>query len=535
MRLDISIPNLETYVFGPKMHKTHLKKSSDVVFQSMVIQEKIDGTKLTLIRTDKTSENYWENWIVSYKGDVLNHWEFDDLTDRELEEIKEYSFGISQYSFIFKHLKSINWNIQKIPTNTEFSIEFAQNKETLTRTYEITGELFLRTYSPTKYYVSDGKLLSLSGEEETKLYKIQHMSKLIGVRSFPVWSEGRINSLNDVIMSCINSEFKKNFITNGNWNDSVSICKSLISAVKNTPSVLGGKCEGAVLLLEDGRIFKIVQDDQYDKETRDSKKNTIKCDYSVENLYFQNIRKWIYSKLEELKDYSDEEKLKHIVGLSRNGLFTHPKKNTVQITDDVHETTRLLLYKSKFYTPGTSVGLIPISGKPLHLGHWDLIELSSKQNDKVIVFLSTKDRNRSGEVKISGNLTTEIMKDYYEKILPPNVVVRYVESPVQELFYELRWLEQLVFQDNFGPLQINLYSDSEDVHNNFPSDRLEKYCPNLQKRYVSKIGVPRSMTTNISGTEMRRFIQNRDTLLFQRFLPPLDKYDKITVTEKFFN
>ena len=132
--MDISIKHLKSYVFKPKTESLRKSRAQKIVSTKLTITEKVDGTKLTLVRTDKYDANdYTNNWIVSYKGTVLYAREFSHYGDKEREGVQKNSTGIGQYVQVFDHLKKINTNIKSIPINTEFSVEFAQNKETLTR------------------------------------------------------------------------------------------------------------------------------------------------------------------------------------------------------------------------------------------------------------------------------------------------------------------------------------------------------------------------------------------------------------------
>ena len=52
----------------------------------VVVTEKTDGTKLTLIRNSANySKNWQDNWIVSYKNNILNPEDFSGV-DNETNE-----------------------------------------------------------------------------------------------------------------------------------------------------------------------------------------------------------------------------------------------------------------------------------------------------------------------------------------------------------------------------------------------------------------------------------------------------------------
>ena len=72
--LDISIKALDKSI-------TSKKKAIDFIKKHVRVVEKIDGTKLTLIRNDEPfdPDDYTKNWIVSYKGRIIYPTEFKGL------------------------------------------------------------------------------------------------------------------------------------------------------------------------------------------------------------------------------------------------------------------------------------------------------------------------------------------------------------------------------------------------------------------------------------------------------------------------
>lgn len=155
---DILLEDLDVSIKHLKKEINTVQKASNFIQKKLHVEEKIDGTKLILVRKNVDSENYLDNWIVSYKGSILSPEEFDHFDEKDVADISSKSIGISQYKNIFEKLKRINNKISSIPKNTAFSLEFAQNKDTLTRTYETTQALFLRSFAKVKYYINDGFL-----------------------------------------------------------------------------------------------------------------------------------------------------------------------------------------------------------------------------------------------------------------------------------------------------------------------------------------------------------------------------------------
>lgn len=535
--MDISIKNLKKHVFEPKTESLRLKRASEIVNQSMVVTEKVDGTKLTLVRTNETDPNdYTKNWIVAYKGTVLYPKEFAYIGDKEKEGITQASVGIGQYVIVFDHLKKINGKIQSIPTSTEFSVEFAQNKDTLTRTYVNKGGMFLRSYGRVAYRVVSGSLFTKPEKEVTEYSEVEKMAKLLEISPFPIFHSGDLSRV-----SLMKNPLLAPKLGNVNWKSPLDVLEKFSDAILSVESSLGGKTEGVVMKLENGEFYKVVQPDQYDAEVRGEKKALYKLEPEAATAYFQQIRALIQKVFAEIgtgdKPEEDiisdvnfyiaknEQKLKKF--FEELSKIAGGKKNKVQMMDDVHDTVRLLVGKEKTLGKDTkTIGLIPIAGKPLHIGHWKLIEKAADENDNVIVYTSLSDRAKKGEFPIYGEDFITIWSDIFIPALPNNVKVKFVDSPVRSVMHELGWLEQSLTQDAANVPSIKLYSDKDDVDVNFKDEDLNKFPTLLGSNKIEKVGVERTSTVDISGTKMREFLMNDDKKSFMKYLPPVSNSNK---------
>jgi hypothetical protein len=536
--MDISIKNLKKYIFEPKTESLRLNRAKDILSQDVVITEKVDGTKLTLVRTNVTDRaDYTKNWVVAYKGTVLYAKEFDYIGSAEKGDITSKSVGIAQYSLVFDHLKRINSKISSIPSSTEFSVEFAQNKDTLTRTYEQKGGMFLRSYGKVEYRVLNGSLYTrVVGEEVTEYTQVKKMANLLEISTFPVTHSGKLNKENLLKNPLIGPK-----MAGVEWNNPLDVISKFSDAVLSIPSTLGGKTEGVVLKLGNGEFFKLVQDDQYDAEVRGAKKELYKLDPEAATAYFQQIRALISKVFKTIgtEGKSEEDVIsdanfyiaKHEKELSKffGALqkIAGNKKNMIQIKDDIHDTVRLLISKESLLGKKTeSIGLIPIAGKPLHIGHWKLIEKAANENERVIVYTSTSNRIKKGEFPIYGEDFIKIWTDIFVPALPNNVKVKFVDSPVRAVMHEISWFEQRATQDAVSSPTINLYSDESDVDVNFKEEDLQKFPTLLKANKINKVGVKRTSTVNVSGTKMREFLQTNDKVSFLKNLPPVSNKDK---------
>ena len=530
--MDISIKNLDTYVFEPKSASLRLTRAREITGTLLTVTEKIDGTKLTLVRTDNFDLNdYTKNWIVSYKGTVLYSTEFSHYGEAERENVKKYSTGIGQYVLVFDHLKSINGSIVNIPANTEFSIEFAQNKATLTRTYESFGAMFLRSYAPVGYRIVNGDLLTWpTAPEITDITAVGIMANTLRIETFHTYFTGKLS-----LEYVAGNKLLSGLIAKVNWSDPFDIIQNVNATLLASPSKLGGKIEGVVFTLESGKLFKVVQSDQYDAAVREAKKNKF-GDYPHEMTeYFREMRKLISRVVVDLNMSESEN---YILGIANRTLSKisfsqfpiNTRKTETQIREDAHETLRLVVGKMRLLNGASnSVGLVPIAGKPVHIGHWKLIEAAARENDRVVVYTTFKDRNEPGEFPIKGSDFVYFWHDFFIPKLPANVIVKFVDSPVRAILHEIGWFEQSTTQDGAPVPIVNLYSDASDILTNFKDTDLSKYPTIFASGKLNRVGINRNNTVNISGTKMREFLQTRDKTSFFNHLPPISGDAKFSV------
>lgn len=162
-----------------------------------------------------------------------------------------------------------------------------------------------------------------------------------------------------------------------------------------------------------------------------------------------------------------------------------------------------------------TVGLVPMAAKPYHAGHDGLVRIAANENDEVLLFVSTSDRARKGEMTIYGADMKRIWDDYIEPSLPSNVTVIYGGVPVQHVYEELEGAE--TSGDKFTTFRI--YSDAEDILK-YTDAGLSKSAPTLFSRgQIERRGVDRNETVNVSGTKMREFMSKGDVKNFKKFLP----------------
>ena len=231
------------------------------------------------------------------------------------------------------------------------------------------------------------------------------------------------------------------------------------------------------------------------------------------------------------------------------------------------------------------IGLVPMSAKPYHAGHHMLVELAAISeitdelkelelpvNDKVLVFLSYSSRGtkkvkdptdkrtlkqggrkieipRPGEAPVFGS----DMRHIWTHLLKPNLQVSdkvdFVSpdegghaAPVRNVHIVCDALKKAhdLGEETFNiPYTgivantqntiINIYSDSEDIINNYSNEEMNRIYGDLWGSQIKGVGIPRSSTVNISGTKMRQYLCDCNLEEFVSLLPPLPEDVKMEI------
>lgn len=163
------------------------------------------------------------------------------------------------------------------------------------------------------------------------------------------------------------------------------------------------------------------------------------------------------------------------------------------------------------------IGLLALSAKPYHNGHHTLVQRAAQDNDAVILFVSLTDRARPNEVLIRGKDMAIIWRDHLTNIMPGNVSPVYLvdESPVRRIY------KVLGEADPNAPDTYYIYGDPDDIAQNFSEDSIEKYLADLYGNGKLRFRrVERKDTVDISGTQMREWLQDGNMSDFIAHLPP---------------
>lgn len=169
------------------------------------------------------------------------------------------------------------------------------------------------------------------------------------------------------------------------------------------------------------------------------------------------------------------------------------------------------------------IGIVGGGFKPFTKGHYFLVQQAANDADKVLLLVSTSNRERKGELPLYWDGQMEVVWDkYLSKAMPNNVEVMYVKNPTAATY-------EILGDADKDPNDHNtyiLYGDADDIPKYYPPDKLGKYFPRLvQNDQVETKAFSRAENIDISGTQMRDMIVKGDIEGFAAGLPgPIQKY-----------
>lgn len=181
------------------------------------------------------------------------------------------------------------------------------------------------------------------------------------------------------------------------------------------------------------------------------------------------------------------------------------------------ENWKRYLNESNDFESQYDIGLVPMSAKPFHEGHMSLIRKAADECKNVIIFVSTSDRKRKGEISIFGEDMKFIWENILSKYLPANCICEFGGSPISKTYEKLE--EGLTNTNTYA-----IYTGEED-QNRFQS---KYYIDMIDRVYIRPL-IRGEDTKAISGTLMRSYLSNasEDKFLFLDGLPSeINDYDK---------
>jgi len=487
--LDISILNVDKAIKTPE-------KESEFLQQSIEVQEKVDGTKLTVVRNDRDfdSEDVMNNFIFSYKRTILYPEDYERVSR---EEAKNASIGDAQYAFVLDHFQKVNPKLKDIPKNTEFFIEYIMDKPTLTRDYKIKHRMMLIGYASTKYTERAGLLTTQPGELENE--KVTEYAKMMEIDSPRIILKGKICPFYRLQSSIVDPEFKKlieerkeNFT-----NDKHRYYLELKKAFLDLESRYGGKSEGVVIAMPDGNLLKVLQPDQHSKDVRSAKKERYMMEPEKEGAYFlemKNIAEKVLKGMDTKRPFREllKEISKVAYSETKEDLPEHTKKTLIQMQEDLFHVMKYLLIKK---LPGNNVAMFIGRLQPPTKLHLSIIREALKDFDNVVVALV---RGKKSDIK-DNPFSFETQKKIINEVFPD---VKVIEVSTGNILSAMNASDENINAVLCG------------------SDRVEGYRNQLKNNpEIAVVETARDMD-GVSGTKLRKALIDGNKEEFQRNSDP---------------
>jgi nicotinamide mononucleotide adenylyltransferase len=511
--LDISILNVDKALTTPE-------KISDFLDKEMEIQEKVDGTKLTIVRNnnDFDPKDVMNNFIFAYKRTILYPEDYEGV-DR-VQAFKG-SIGDAQYAFVLDHFDGINNKLKDIPKNTEFFIEYMMNKPTLTRDYKVKHRMMLIGYAPTKYTEKAGLLTTQPGEMENE--KVPEYANMMSIDRPRVIVDGKIFPLKALKPSIDDSEFQKLIDANEKklqTTDKQLYYETFKQLLLDLESRYGGKTEGVVIAFPEGDLLKILQSDQHDKEVRASRKEKYTMEPEKEASYFLEMKK---ISEDILKDIDVKKPFREIIkelsklayNKTKEELPEHSKKSLIQMQEDLFHNIKYLLVKK---LPGNNAALFIGRMQPPTKLHFAIIREGLKNFDNVVVAIV---KGKKSEAK-DNPFSFETQKEIINTVFP----------------------DVKIIQVGTGNIISAMNASDENINAVLcGTDRLESYRNQLKTNPEIAVVETARDPDGVSGTKLRKALLDGNKTEFERnsdpkaykFYDKLRKEIKGETSERFMN
>lgn len=521
-RLDTSIDIVDKAVQTGKQRRFDNNKAEAFFTRKFKITEKFDGTKLTLYRNDQEFDpkDYKKNWVIAYKGTVMFA---DEFEDHDSDEVKTHSIGMHQYGLVHRHMVSVHSKTSKIPKETEFQIEFIQNKDTTTRDYAKKHGLFILAYSPSVAQVSHGHIKTTPAGWYNDDKTLTDYSNALNMMMPPVVFDGSFKDGSTIKKSIKNKKLMTHFNELKEQiesSDPETKFKAIKDMFLNFDSELGGKTEGVVLDPYDGeRMLKILQSDQHDKKARGARKEIYRMDYEKEKTFREKLLEIASNKIieEGLGELPVELALKQARDIIKklNSLPHHEKKNPYQVREELYTTFRVVILGSnKNKVPKQNASIFVGRFQPMTKAHANVLE----------DFIKKKFKDIGGKLIIAivdtGVTDTQnpFSFDYRKKMI--NQVARGRGIPVTVIKFESGNLKREISNLEKDDYHIVGLIAGEDRIVNYRSQLDKMGREDIKSEMAKGRGVTGHDLEHTSGTAVREALMQNQLDKFKSMMPP---------------
>lgn len=168
------------------------------------------------------------------------------------------------------------------------------------------------------------------------------------------------------------------------------------------------------------------------------------------------------------------------------------------------------------------LGLIPMSAKPFHAGHYYLVQKAAAECHIIKLFIGAGNRTKGEGKSITGDQMLHLWKEVYTPLMPDSNNIQFVYEgvPVRNVYETLDFIKK----ENLET-KVAVYSGNE-IEKNGKTLIWNRYHKIINDPYwkdnLTFISVKRGEegSPNVSGTQMRKDLLNRNKESFFNGLPP---------------
>ncbi len=159
--------------------------------------------------------------------------------------------------------------------------------------------------------------------------------------------------------------------------------------------------------------------------------------------------------------------------------------------------------------------------QPIHIGHEKLINLGLSSADRLIVFVSSSDKEKTERNPYSAEYRIKLIeKIYSDKIKEGRLIVKPLKDLTNENDLTFKWGEYVIkeaeniLKDN---LECIIYGKDKNIFKCFSKDTVKN---------ISEIFVSRNQL-EVSATKIRQFLEDDDKISFNSYINPKihDEYE----------
>lgn len=429
-----------------KLLDIQLKSLQKFLTTPFIIEEKFNGTKLNVIRNlepyDKKASSFENNWIVTYKGNILFPFEFKNI---DTIKIKNESYGISQYKLIHAILNETYRDLENIVPGTEFFIEFLMNKPTITTKFSNTNHNFilLGNSNIISLDIKNGKVTTILNEfiHDPNEFNNKHFSLETGIQIPQCIFKGPLflsNGFN--VNGCITKDLKQKvsdskFLTklndaynelsqNGPWmtatvgkkEQKIPVVMALLHELFTTYATTlntKNKIEGSVLIkgsINSDIRYKFVNEDQYIEEVRNKTKEEYLGNKTEQTKFFAKIKERAIEIFDSLLiDHSTSsserllEKASQLIFDMDLSDIHHSKKTNFNKQEDLYTAIRPMILNHVVSSVGdkpilwdlykdNNFGFVVGKFRLPTNAHFDLFKYAASNTNGLIIAIVTNDK-----------------------------------------------------------------------------------------------------------------------------------------------